>query len=95
MGLGFTLALSVIATIREFIGNGSVTLWGKIALTDIHNYGIILFVCAAAAAITLGLILAGINHIQALAAQKQGQPPPAPVDFDCRHCTVCTISSDK
>jgi electron transport complex protein RnfE len=91
MGLGFTGALAIIATIREFIGNGSITLWGKVALTDIHSHGIILFVLPAGGFITLGLILAGINRIQTIAAQKQGQVIPAPLDFDCRHCTICKI----
>jgi electron transport complex protein RnfE len=91
MGLGFTGALAIIATIREFIGNGSITLWGKVALTDIHSHGIILFVLPAGGFITLGLILAGINRLQTIAAQKQGQAIPAPLDFDCRHCTICKI----
>ena len=91
MGLGFTGALAIVATIREFIGNGSITLWGKVALTDIHSHGIILFVLPAGGFITLGLILAGINRLQTIVAQKQGQAVPAPLDFDCRHCTICKI----
>jgi len=95
MGLGFTIALAVIATIREFIGSGSVTLWGKLALTDIHSHNIVLFVLPAGGFITLGLILAGINRLQAIAAQKQGNAVPAPLDFDCRHCTICKIGNAK
>jgi electron transport complex protein RnfE len=89
MGAGFTLALAIIAAIREFIGNGSVTLYGKLALTELHSHSMVLFVLPAGGFITLGLILAGLNHLQALGARKQGLPPPAPLDFDCRHCTVC------
>jgi len=91
MGAGFTLALAIIATIREFIGNGSVTLYGQLALTDLHSHSMVLFVLPAGGFISLGLILAGLNHLQSLSARKQGQPPPAPLDFDCRHCTVCTV----
>jgi Na+-translocating ferredoxin:NAD+ oxidoreductase subunit E len=93
MGAGFTLALAIIATIREFIGNGSVTLYGQLALADLHSHSMVLVILPAGGFITLGLILAGLNHLQALSAQNQGQPPPAPLDFDCRHCTVCTVGS--
>ena len=89
MGVGFTVALALIATIREFIGSGSVTLWGKLALTDVHGYGIVLFVLPAGGFITLGLILAGINRLQAAAVEKHGRTAPAPLAFDCRHCTIC------
>jgi len=89
MGLGFTLSLALIATLREFIGSGSVTLWGKVAFTDIHSHSIVMFVLPAGGFISLGLILAGINRLQAMAAEKSGQSPPAPLDFDCRHCAIC------
>lgn len=95
MGAGFTLALSVIAAIREFIGNGSVTLWGKIALADLHSHTVVLFILPAGGFITLGLILAAINRLQAFAAERAGQTAPAPLDFDCRHCTLCKISETK
>ena len=91
MGVGFTLSLSLIATIREFLGSGSVTLWGKLALTEIHNHSIVLFALPAGGFIVLGLLLAGINRLQAIAAEKNGKPAPVPVDFDCRHCTICKI----
>ena len=89
MGLGFTLAISLIATIREFIGAGSVTLWGTLALTEVHSHTMVLFVLPAGGFITLGLLLAGINRLQAAAAAKSGKAPPLPLDFDCRHCTLC------
>ena len=95
MGLGFTIALAIIATIREFIGSGSITLWGKLALLDIHSHTVVLFVLPAGGFMTLGLVLAAINHLQTVAAQKQGKEPPAPLDFDCRHCTICKIGNPK
>ncbi|MCL2103687.1 MAG: electron transport complex subunit E [Kiritimatiellaeota bacterium] len=88
MGLGFTVALAVIAVIREFVGSGSITLWGKLALTEIHG-GIVLFVFPAGGFLTLGLILAGINRLQAMAAKRNGTSAPVPLAFDCRHCTIC------
>jgi electron transport complex protein RnfE len=89
MGLGFTLALALIAILREFIGGGSVTLWGKLALTEIHGNNMVLFVLPAGGFILLGLLLAGINRLQAVAAERSGKPAPTPLEFDCRHCTVC------
>jgi len=89
MGLGFTLALSIIATIREFIGSGSVTLWGSLALTNIHTHTVVLFVLPAGGFVTLGLILAGINRLQRWQAERNGEIAPLPLEMDCRHCTLC------
>ena len=91
MGLGFTLSLSIIATIREFLGNGSVTVWGPIAIQNIHNHAMILVVLPAGGFITLGLILAFINNLQAVAARKKGEAAPLPLELDCRHCVLCKI----
>jgi len=89
MGIGFTLALALIATLREFLGSGSITLWGQLALTEIHDYSMVLFALPAGGFIMLALLLAGINHLQARAAKKRGKPAPEPIAFDCRHCTIC------
>lgn len=91
MGLGFTLSLSIIATIREFLGNGSVTVWGDIAIQNIHNHAMVLVVLPAGGFITLGLILAFINNLQAVAALKKGEAAPLPLELDCRHCALCKI----
>lgn len=89
MGLGFTLALSVIAMIREFIGSGSITLWGSLALTNLHSHTVVLFVLPAGGFVTLGLILAGINRLQRWQAERNGEVAPLPLEMDCRHCTLC------
>ncbi len=89
MGVGFTLALAVIAVIREFLGSGSITVWGHLALTDIHSHTLVLAVLPAGGFITLGLILAAMNHLQASAARRRGEAAPQPLDLDCRHCTLC------
>ena len=91
MGVGFTVALSIMATIREFLGNGSITVWGSLAIRNIHNHAMVLLVLPAGGFVTLGLILAFINHLQALAAQKRGEGAPLPLDLDCRHCALCKI----
>ena len=46
-GIGFTLALSLIGAVREIIGAGTLTVWGSIALTDIHSNGIVLAILPA------------------------------------------------
>jgi len=91
MGIGFTLALAIIATIREFLGNGSITVWGDFAITNIHNSTMVLTILPAGGFVTLGLILAFINHLQALAAQKKGEAIPLPLELDCRHCALCKM----
>jgi electron transport complex protein RnfE len=91
MGIGFTLALSIMATIREFIGNGSITVWGKFAIQNIHSHAMVLIVLPAGGFVTLGLILAFINHLQARGAQKRGETAPLPLELDCRHCALCKI----
>ena len=91
MGLGFTLALSVIAAIREFLGNGSITVWGNLAIENIHSKAAVLIILPAGGFITLGVILAFINHLQALAAQRKGVAAPLPLELDCRHCALCKL----
>jgi Na+-translocating ferredoxin:NAD+ oxidoreductase subunit E len=92
MGIGFTLALSIIAMIREFLGNGSITVWGDIALTGLHNRAIVLVILPAGGFVTLGLILAFINHLQSVAAAKRGEVAPQPLELDCRHCALCKLA---
>ena len=88
-GIGFTLALSLIGAVREIIGAGTLTVWGSIALTDIHSNGIVLAILPAGGFITVGLLLALINHLGAVNARRHGEPAPLPVNLDCRHCTMC------
>lgn len=60
MGLGFTLALTVLGAIREFLGTG--------AIFSLHifpeNYGALLFVLAPGAFICLGYLMAIMNKLQ-------------------------------
>ncbi|MCC8145781.1 MAG: electron transport complex subunit E [Bacteroidales bacterium] len=57
MGLGFTLALSLLGSIREFLGTGkmfSLTIYPE-------QYGSLIFVLAPGAFIALGFLIAIIN----------------------------------
>ncbi len=59
MGLGFTLALFCIGTIREFLGNGSI-LGLQILSEEIPRT--IIFILPPGAFITLGCIMAFLNY---------------------------------
>ncbi len=61
MGIGFTLALSVIAAFRELIGSG--TLLGYTVFSQMQP--VILFVLPAGAFITMGFLFALLNYIRA------------------------------
>ena len=85
MGIGFTLALSVVGMIREFLAVGSVF--------DLHlglwEEGFAVFGLAPGGFMVLGLILAGMNALNRRRARKAGHTYEAPQDFDCRHCSLC------
>ena len=59
MGLGFTLSLTILGTVREVLGNLSVFGY-KFANAD----GILVFVLAPGAFLTLGFLLAMINSLK-------------------------------
>ena len=63
MGLGFTIALVIIATVREILGAGT---WCGIPLTTIgyRQNPALMFILPAGGFLTLGLILGAINLIK-------------------------------
>jgi Na+-translocating ferredoxin:NAD+ oxidoreductase subunit E len=65
IGLGFTLSLSAISAVREFIGAGSITIWDGNPLFAMPDWFIPLsfMVEAPGAFVALGLMLAGMNLI--------------------------------
>jgi electron transport complex protein RnfE len=60
MGIGFTMALTLLGVVREILGAGSV--FGFILLPETTN--ILLFVLPPGAFITLGLLVAIINRLR-------------------------------
>jgi len=60
MGLGFTLALTILGGIREILGNGSIF---DIKFVSEDATTILLFVLAPGAFIMLGLMIAAMNKI--------------------------------
>lgn len=61
MGLGFTLSLSVVATIRELLGNG--TWLGMRILPQSYN-PMLIAILAPGAFFTLGFLMAAINMLK-------------------------------
>ena len=60
MGLGFTLALTVLGAIREFLGTGCVFGWSIYP----EQFGSLVFVLAPGAFIALAFLMAIINNAQ-------------------------------
>ncbi len=88
-GVGFTLALSLIAAVREVVGAGSLTVWGELAVKGLNPGPVTLAILPAGGFIALGLLLAAINRISEWSARRHGAPAPLPLNLDCRHCTLC------
>ena len=87
--IGFTLALSLVAAVREICGAGSLTVWGSLAFKGLNPGPVTLAILPAGGFVTLGLLLALINRLGEWNARRHGAPPPLPVNLDCRHCTMC------
>ncbi|MFB6340508.1 RnfABCDGE type electron transport complex subunit E [Saccharicrinis sp. FJH62] len=63
MGLGFAMALSILGSVREFLGSGKV-----FGVTIYPNqYGMLIFVLAPGAFIALGYLIAFINRMRKVA----------------------------
>lgn len=88
-GFGFTLALAVLAAVREIAGAGTLTVWGDIAVKNINPGPVTLAILPAGGFISLGLVLALINRFGEWNARRRGLVAPSPVNLDCRHCTMC------
>jgi H+/Na+-translocating ferredoxin:NAD+ oxidoreductase subunit E len=61
MGLGFTLALFILGSIREVLGNG--TIFGASILAEGMD-PILLFILPPGAFVSLGFLIAGMNAIE-------------------------------
>jgi electron transport complex protein RnfE len=62
MGLGFTLSLTLLGSVREVLGNGS---WFGLDLLGSAYQPLIVMVLPPGAFLTLGLLLAGMNAVEA------------------------------
>ncbi|PKP17694.1 MAG: electron transport complex subunit RsxE, partial [Bacteroidetes bacterium HGW-Bacteroidetes-22] len=62
MGLGFTLAITLLASVRELLGNGSVF---DISLVSENAKTILIFILPPGAFITYGYMIAVVNRLKA------------------------------
>ncbi len=60
MGLGFAMALTILGSVREFLGTGKIFGLGIYP----ENYGALIFVLAPGAFIVLGYLIALINRLR-------------------------------
>ncbi|WP_308777242.1 electron transport complex subunit E [uncultured Bacteroides sp.] len=60
MGLGFTIALTLLGAVREFLGTGKIF---NIAIMP-EQYGMLIFVLAPGAFIVLGYLIAIVNRLK-------------------------------
>jgi len=60
IGLGFTMALTILGALRELLGTGKVFGLGIVP----EDYGMLLFVLAPGAFIVLGYLIAAFNKIK-------------------------------
>ncbi len=89
MGLGFTLALTLLGCIREFLSTGSL-----FDVTLISGWSFMLPALAPGGFILLGVLLAGMNYLNERKAVKAGKLYVPPQGMDCRHCRICSIDSN-
>ena len=68
MGLGFTLALCILATVRELLGSGTVL--GVQILPDFYPK-MLIFVLPAGAFLTLGFVIAAVQKISNVSADRK------------------------
>jgi len=78
MGLGFTLALFLMGSIREILGNGT---WMNIGLTANMIDPISIFMLAPGAFFTYGCLVAAINYFSKGKAIKK-------TEFGCEGCSA-------
>ena len=60
IGLGFTLALTLLGMVREFLGTGKIFYLPVVP----ENYGMLIFVLAPGAFIALGYLIAIVNKLR-------------------------------
>lgn len=87
MGLGFSLALTVIGMCRELIGAGAV--FGHVIIPE--QFHISIMILAPGALFTLAMLTALQNKLR-LPSATNGDAPKSDLACggDCLHCTGCT-----
>lgn len=91
MGLGFTLTLTMLGVIREFLTSGSVF---EVKVITAWSTDFLLPSAAPGAFIIVGCILAAKNYCNRRKAIKEGRLYVPPAGMDCHHCRICFTSKE-
>lgn len=86
MGLGFTLALFIMGSIREIIGTGSIF---GINIPFISQNPMSIFIMPAGGFFTLGVIIAVVNKL------KNKKPPKEISCANCPNANACSLKSEE
>ena len=87
MGLGFTMSLTFLGSIREVFGAG--TLFGTPVMWEgFRPFSVM--VEAPGAFLCLGLILAAMNLINRWQAKRKGREEPENISSGCASCGGCS-----
>lgn len=87
MGIGFTMSLTFLGSIREILGNGT---WFGMSVMPEGFEPLRIMVQAPGAFICLGLILAGMNVLNFRQARRKGEQAEALTQQGCGSCGGCT-----
>ncbi len=68
MGLGFALALTMLGSVREILGNGSVF---GLVIPGISEIPMLIFLMPPGAFIALGFLIAGVNSLHEMASREE------------------------
>ena len=90
MGLGFTLSLTVLGCIREFLSTG-----GVFDIILVPGWNFMLPGLAPGGFILLGVLLAFMNVLNERKAVKSGKLYIPPQGMDCKHCRICFIDKEE
>ena len=91
MGLGCTLSLTVIGSLREFLSSGSLF---DVKIITAWTTDFLLPSSAPGAFIILGCLMAFMNYLNIKKAVKSGKVYVPPAGMDCRHCNICSLNKE-
>lgn len=74
MALGYTLALSIVSTVREVLGTGQITVWGDLVIkVGQGNFFTTFFTSSPGAFIVLGLVFGVINTFKMIFQKRKSK----------------------
>jgi electron transport complex protein RnfE len=85
MGIGFTLSLIVIGSIREIIGNGTIF---NVPVFGSSYLPLLLMILPPGAFIVLGMLLGLMNQAEIKLAERAGRTPLLRKEYDCASCAI-------